>query len=66
MSAKIELLTFWVLTFIAWFTKNDVIFSLTVIGQIVFIFRNLPGAINNVKQFKKYIYARMVKKTNKD
>ena len=64
MSAKIELLTFWVLTFIAWFTKNDVIFTLTIIGQVLFILKNLPGAIHNVKQFKKYINARMVKKTD--
>lgn len=54
------------LSIIAFITQNNVMFTLTVIGNIVWIARNLPGACQNIKEYKKRIYARMVKKTDKD
>lgn len=64
MSAKIEVISIWVLNIIAFITKSDVMFTLTVIGNIVWITKNLPGACQNIKDYKNRIYARMVKKTD--
>lgn len=66
MSAKIEVISIWMLSIIAFVTQNNVMFTLTVIGNMVWIARNLPGACKNIKEYKNRIYARMVKKTDKD
>jgi hypothetical protein len=66
MSAKIEVISIWMLSIIAFITQNNVMFTLTVVGNIVWIVRNLPGACQNIKEYKKRIYARMVKKTDEN
>jgi hypothetical protein len=66
MSAKVEVISIWMLSIIAFVTQNDVVFTLTVIGNIVWIARNLPGACKNIKEYKNRIYARMVKKTDEN
>jgi hypothetical protein len=66
MSAKIEFISIWVLSIVTFVTQNNVMFALTVIGNIVWIARNLPGACKNIKEYKNKVYARMVKKTDKD
>ena len=52
MSAKIEVLSIWMLSIIAYVTQNNVMFALTVIGNIVWIVRNLPGACKVIKSLK--------------
>lgn len=66
MSAKIEFISIWMLSIITFVTQNNVMFALTVIGNIVWIARNLPGACKNIKEYKNKVYARVVKKTDKD
>jgi len=66
MSAKIEVLSIWMLSIVAYVTQNNVIFMITVIGNIVWIARNLPGACKNIKEYKNKVYARMVKKTDEN
>ena len=66
MSAKVEVISIWMLSIIAFVTQNDVVFTLTVIGNIVWIARNLPGACKNIKEYKNKVYARMVKKTDEN
>ena len=66
MSAKIEVLTMWSLSIAAFVTQNDTIFVMTVVGNAFWIIKNAPGAIKNIIQFKNKVYARMVKKTDKD
>ena len=66
MSAKIEVISIWMLSIIAFVTQNNVMFAITVIGNIIWIIRNLPGACKNIKEYKNRIYARMVKKTDKN
>lgn len=64
MSGKFEFISIWALSIAAFVTQNNVIFTLTVIGNIVWIVRNLPGACKNIKEYKNKIYARMVKKAD--
>jgi hypothetical protein len=66
MSAKIEVFTMWTLSIAAFVTQNDTIFIMTVIGNTFWILKNAPGAIKNIINFKNKVYARMVKKTDKD
>jgi hypothetical protein len=66
MSAKIEVLSIWMLSIVAYVTQNNVMFMITVIGNIVWIARNLPGACKNIKEYKNKVYARMVKKTDEN
>lgn len=64
MSAKIELATIWTLSIVTYITQNNIVFMLTVIGHTFWIIKTAPIAFKNIKDFKNYIYARMVKKTD--
>ncbi len=66
MSAKIEYFFLTVMSIVGFLSKHDTLFIISIIAQILFIIKNLPGAYKNIKYFKNRIYARMVKKTNKD
>jgi len=66
MSAKIEYFFLTVMSIVGFLSKHDTLFIISVIAQILFIIKNLPGACKNIKDYKNRIYARMVKKTNKD
>jgi len=66
MSAKIEYLFLTVMSIVGFLSKHDTLFIISVIAQILFIIKNLPGACKNIKDFKNRIYARMVKKTNEN
>jgi hypothetical protein len=66
MSVKFEYALLTIMSIIGFLSKHDVLFTISVIAQIIFAIKNLPGAINNIKQFKNKVYARMVKKTDKD
>jgi hypothetical protein len=66
MSAKIEYFFLTVMSIVGFLSKHDTLFIISVIAQILFIIKNLPGAYKNIKDLKNRIYARMVKKTNKD
>jgi len=49
MSGKFEVLSIWMLSIVAYITQNNVMFALTVIGNIVWIARNLPGACKVIR-----------------
>jgi hypothetical protein len=66
MSVKFEYALLTIMSIIGFLSKHDVLFTISVIAQIIFAIKNLPGACYNLKQFKNKVYARMVKKTNKD
>ena len=66
MSVKFEYALLTIMSIIGFLSKHDVLFTISVIAQIIFAIKNLPGACNNLKQFKNKVYARMVKKTDKD
>lgn len=66
MSAKIEYAFLTIMSIIGFLAKHDLLFIVSLGAQIIFAIKNLPGAINNLKQFKNKVYARMVKKTDKD
>jgi hypothetical protein len=66
MSAKIEYFFLTIMSIVGFLSKHDTLFIISVIAQILFIIKNLPGACKNIKDYKNRIYARMVKKTNKD
>jgi hypothetical protein len=66
MSVKFEYALLTIMSIIGFLSKHDVLFAISVIAQIIFAIKNLPGACYNLKQFKNKVYARMVKKTNKD
>ena len=66
MSAKFEYALLTIMSIIGFLSKHDLLFSISLIAQVLFAIKNLPGAINNIKQFKNKVYARMVKKTDKD
>jgi hypothetical protein len=65
MSAKIEYFFLTVMSIVGFLSKHDTLFIISVIAQILFIIKNLPGACKNIKDYKNKIYARMVKKTDK-
>ena len=54
------------MSIVGFLSKHDTLFIISVIAQILFIIKNLPGAYKNIKDFKNRIYARMVKKTNEN
>ncbi len=66
MSAKIEYFFLTIMSIVGFLSKHDTLFIISVIAQILFIIKNLPGACKNIKDYKNRIYARMVKKTDKD
>ena len=66
MSAKIEYFFLTVMSVVGFLSKHDTLFIISIIAQILFIIKNLPGAYKNIKDFKNRIYARMVKKTDKN
>jgi len=66
MSAKIEYFFLTIMSIVGFLSKHDTLFIISVIAQILFIIKNLPGACKNIKDLKNRIYARMVKKTDKD
>ena len=66
MSVKFEYAFLTIMSIIGFLSKHDVLFTISVIAQMIFAITTVPGAIHNLKQFKYRIYARMVKKTNKD
>ena len=66
MSVKFEYALLTIMSIIGFLSKHDVLFTISVIAQIIFAIKNLPGAINNIKQFKNKVYARMVKKTDEN
>jgi hypothetical protein len=66
MSVKFEYALLTIMSIIGFLSKHDVLFTISLIAQVIFAIKNLPGAINNIKQFKNKVYARMVKKTDKD
>lgn len=66
MSAKFEYALLTIMSIIGFLSKHDLLFSISLIAQVLFAIKNLPGAINNIKQFKNKVYARMVKKTNEN
>jgi len=66
MSAKIEYFFLTIMSIVGFLSKHDTLFIISVIAQILFIIKNLPGACKNIKEYKNRIYARMVKKTHKD
>jgi len=65
MSAKIEYFFLTIMSIVGFLSKHDTLFIISVIAQILFIIKNLPGACKNIKDYKNKIYARMVKKTDK-
>ena len=66
MSAKIEYFFLTVMSVVGFLSKHDTLFIMSIIAQILFIIKNLPGAYKNIKDFKNRIYARMVKKIDKN
>ena len=66
MSAKFEYALLTIMSIIGFLSKHDLLFSISLIAQVLFAIKNLPGAINNIKQFKNKVYARMVKKTDEN
>jgi len=66
MSAKIEYFFLTIMSIVGFLSKHDTLFIISVIAQILFIIKNLPGACKNIKDYKNKIYARMVKKTDKN
>jgi hypothetical protein len=66
MSAKIEIVTIWIMSIIGLLAKHDLLFFVSISVQIIIGIRNFPGACQNLKNLKDRIYARMVKKTHKD
>ena len=66
MSAKIEYAFLTIMSIIGFLAKHDLLFIVSLVAQIIFAIKNLPGACKNIKQLKNSIYARMVKKTDKD
>ena len=66
MSAKIEYFFLTIMSIVGFLSKHDTLFIISVIAQILFIIKNLPGACKNIKEYKNRIYARMVKKTDKN
>jgi hypothetical protein len=66
MSVKFEYAVLTIMSIIGFLSKHDFLFSISVIAQIIFAVKNLPGAVYNIKQLKIKIYARMVKKANKN
>ena len=66
MNAKFEYAVLTIMSIIGFLSKHDVLFIISIIAQILFAIKNLPGAYKNIKDFKNRIYARMVKKTDKD
>lgn len=65
MKNHVDLVTVWALSIMTYITQNNIIFVLTVIGHIFWIIKTMPVAFKNIKDFKNWIYARMVKKTDK-
>jgi hypothetical protein len=66
MSVKFEYAVLTIMSIIGFLSKHDLLFSISLIAQLIFAIKNLPGACYNLKQFKNKVYARMVKKTDKD
>jgi len=66
MNAKIEIVTIWIMSIIGFLAKHDLLFFVSISVQIIIGIRNIPGACKNIKDLKNRIYARMVKKTDKD
>lgn len=66
MNAKIEIVTIWIMSIIGFLAKHDLLFFVSISVQIIIGIRNFPGACQNIKNLKNRIYARMVKKVNKD
>ena len=66
MNPKFEYAVLTIMSVIGFLSKHDVLFSISLIAQIIFAIKNLPGACYNLKQFKNRIYARMVKKTDEN
>ncbi len=66
MSAKIEYFFLTIMSIVGFLSKHDTLFIISVIAQILFIIKNLPGACKNIKDYKNKIYARMVKKTDEN
>ena len=66
MNAKIEIVTIWIMSVIGFLAKHDLLFFVSISVQIIIGIRNFPGACQNIKHLKNRIYARMVKKNNKD
>ena len=75
MSAKFEYALLTIMSIIGFLSKHDLLFSISLIAQVIFAIKNLPGAASVMlrilyrlkdKLNKKLEYARMVKKTDKD
>jgi hypothetical protein len=66
MSAKFEYAVLTIMSIIGFLSKHDLLFSISLIAQVLFAIKNLPGAFYNLKQFKNKVYARMVKKTDEN
>jgi hypothetical protein len=66
MSAKFEYALLTIMSIIGFLSKHDLLFSISLIAQVLFAIKNLPGACYNLKQFKNKVYARMVKKTDEN
>jgi hypothetical protein len=66
MSAKIEFISAWVVGLIAFVTKHDLLIYAAIVYNILAGIKSAPGAYKNIVSFKNYIYARMVKKTDKN
>jgi hypothetical protein len=66
MSAKFEYALLTIMSIIGFLSKHDLLFSISLIAQVLFAIKNLPGAFYNLKQFKNKVYARMVKKTDEN
>jgi len=66
MNPKFEYAVLTIMSVVGFLSKHDVLFSISLIAQIIFAIKNLPGACHNLKQFKNRIYARMVKKTDEN
>lgn len=64
MNAKFEYAVLTIMSIVGFLSKHDLLFNISLIAQIIFVIKNLPGAIKNIKEFKNKIYARMVKKTD--
>ncbi len=65
MSAKIEFISAWVVGLIAFVTKHDLLIYVAIGYNILAGIKSAPGAYKNIVSLKNYIYARMVKKTDK-
>jgi hypothetical protein len=49
MSAKIEILTVWILSIIGFLAKHDFLFLISITVQIMIGIKNLPGACKVIK-----------------